>query len=140
MAVISSSHEEITLPRHHDLGDVGKVQVVLVHLGVTQGRSLGVHSLLLLADVGMVKNVQPLRVRGHDSVLDAVVHHLHKVSGAVGAAVQIAHARRCHPFLPAAPSGAVRGADSGCLSSRSEEKGAGSSRCTTSFSPPIIRQ
>src|SRR5712691_11226755 len=43
----------------------------------------------LLADVGGAKDTQALGVSGHDPVLDAVVHHLDEVPGAVRPAVQI---------------------------------------------------
>src|SRR6516162_5356373 len=45
--------------------------------------------MLPLADVGVLQNVEPLRVRGHQPVLDAVVHHLHEVAGAGRSAVEV---------------------------------------------------
>ena len=72
------------------LGDVAQVEVVLVVLGVAQGRRLGVDLVVLLADVGGAQDAQSLGVGGHDAVLDAVVDHLDEVAGAVRPAVQIA--------------------------------------------------
>src|SRR5581483_10544619 len=46
------------------------------------------------AGVGMLEEVQTLRIRGHHAVLDAVVHHFDEVPGAVRTAVQIAHLGR----------------------------------------------
>ena len=73
-----------------DLGDVGQVQIVLVVLGVAQRRGFGIDGALLLAGVGVAKDVQPLRVGGHDAVLDAVVDHLDEVARAARTAVQVA--------------------------------------------------
>ncbi len=39
----------------------------------------------------MTQYRQPLRVRGHERVLDPVVHHLHEVARARRAAVQVSH-------------------------------------------------
>jgi len=58
MAVRSSSHEAMTLPRRHTSA-MSAMSGCMVVLGVTQRRSLGVHGLLLLARVGMVHDVQP---------------------------------------------------------------------------------
>src|SRR5438552_13769154 len=46
--------------------------------------------MLLLADIGGSQHAQSLGVGGHDSVLDSVVHHLYKMAGPVGTAVQVA--------------------------------------------------
>ena len=73
-----------------DLGDVGQVQVVLVVLGVAQRRGFGIDGALLLAGVGVAEDIQPLRVGGHDAVLDAVVDHLDEVARAARTAVQVA--------------------------------------------------
>src|SRR5580704_14258889 len=45
---------------------------------------------MLFADVGVLQDVEPFRVRGHQAVLDAVVYHLYEVAGTRGAAVEIA--------------------------------------------------
>ena len=47
-------------------------------------------SCSLLADVGVAQDAESLGVGGHEAVLDAVVHHLDEMAGAVGPAVQIA--------------------------------------------------
>jgi hypothetical protein len=44
----------------------------------------------LFADVGVTQDVETLGIRGHQTVLNSVVHHLDEVSGAVGTAVQVA--------------------------------------------------
>ena len=73
-----------------DLGDLGDVEVVLVELGLAQRRGLGVDHVVVLADVGVLDDVQALGERGHHAVLDPVVDHLHEVPGAGRAAVQVA--------------------------------------------------
>src|SRR5207253_796081 len=50
----------------------------------------GVGGTRLLADVGVPEDVQPLRVRRHEAVLDAVVDHLHEMAGTTRAAVEVA--------------------------------------------------
>ena len=72
------------------LGDVPQIEVVLVVLGVAQRRRLGVDRVLLLADVGVAQDAQPLGIGRHEAVLDAVVDHLDEVAGAGRPAVQIA--------------------------------------------------
>ena len=77
--------------------------------------------------------LKPLRVGGHDPVLDAVVDHLDEVSGAVGAAMQITQ------FGGAVELLAARRARQVPLPGASVEKIG--SRCFTTFSsPPIIMQ
>src|SRR5262245_9028346 len=71
------------------LGDLARVAIVLVVLGMPQRSRLGVDVAMLLAGVRVVQDVEPLGVRGHEAVLDAVVHHLHEVPGAVRTAVQV---------------------------------------------------
>src|SRR4029077_5023848 len=41
-------------------------------------------------DIGRAHNAQSLRISGHDAVFDPVMHHLDKVAGPVGPAVQVA--------------------------------------------------
>ena len=80
-------------------------------LRVAKGRGFGVDLVGVLADVGLAKNVEPLRVGGHDTVFDAVMHHLDEVAGAVRPAVQVTPlggaARLLHPGVrgmsPATP-------------------------------------
>ena len=59
-------------------------------LGITQWSGLRVNFALTLADVGGAQHGQSFGIGGHDSVLDAVVDHLHEVAGAVRTAVQVA--------------------------------------------------
>ena len=47
-------------------------------------------SRLVLADVRVFQDVEPFRVRGHEAVLDPVVHHLDEVAGAIRPAVEVA--------------------------------------------------
>ena len=53
-------------------------------------RGLRVHGALAAARVGVREDVEALGVGGHEPVLDAVVHHLHEVPGAVRPAVVVA--------------------------------------------------
>ena len=71
------------------LGDVAKVEVVLVVLGVPQRRRLGIDGARSPSNVGGAQHAQPFGVGGHDAVLDPVVHHLDEMAGAVRSAVQI---------------------------------------------------
>ena len=89
-AARSSSHEAITLPRRQTSAMSAQVQVERVVLGVAQRRRLGIDGASMCARVGVVQDVQPLRIRGHHAVLDAVVDHLHEVAGAARAAMQVA--------------------------------------------------
>ncbi len=72
------------------LGDLGGVDGELVELRLLQGRHFGGVLGLMYARVGMLEDVQTLGERGHDAVLDAVVHHLHEVAGPGRTAVQVA--------------------------------------------------
>src|SRR5262245_12436613 len=66
---------------------------------IAERRCLGIDSSLLLADVCGPQNSQSFRISCHDSVLDSVMNHLHKVTCAVRTAVQISLLRRAgHPF------------------------------------------
>ena len=115
---------EIEQPRGDDaaapphLGDLPEIEVVLVELGIRQGRRLRVGGALLVADVGVPEDVEALGVRGHQPVLDSVVHHLHEVAGAARPAAQIAMLRRRGR---AAASGRARGRVDGG-SERSEDR------------------
>ena len=62
----------------------------MIVLRITQRRSFRISLVLLLARIRILQYPQPFGVRRHDSILDPVVHHLHKVAGAVGSAVQLA--------------------------------------------------
>src|SRR2546425_8771361 len=76
-------------PASPHLGDVGQVEVVLIVLGIAQRRRLGVDLVAPLADVRGAQDAEPLGVRGHDAVLDAVVDHLDEVAAAARSAVEI---------------------------------------------------
>ena len=45
--------------------------------------------MLPLSDIGGVKNTKPFGIGSHHAVFNSVVHHLHKMTGAVRAAVQV---------------------------------------------------
>ena len=82
------------------LGYLADIDVVLVVLGVPQRRRLGVDGALRVADIGVVEDVEPLGVGGHDAVLDAVVDHLDEVPRAVRPAVQVALLGRARARFP----------------------------------------
>ena len=102
-------------------------------LGVAQRRGFGIDGPLLLAGVGVMEDVQPLRVGGHDAVLDAVVDHLDEVAGAARPAVQVAVFGGAAAFSRPGVRGAasIPGARAAKIGSR---------RRTAASSPPIIRQ
>src|SRR5215510_7314630 len=56
---------------------------------VAQRCRLGIDLMFLLADIGGLQDAQAFGVCGHDAVLDAVMDHLDKVTGAIGAAMQV---------------------------------------------------
>src|SRR5262245_48888393 len=60
---------------------------------IPKRRGLGVDGAALLADVGMLQNVEALSVRRHQAVFDAVVHHLDEMPGAARSTMQIAFLR-----------------------------------------------
>ena len=94
-----------------DLCDRGDVELVLVVVGLSQGRRLGVRFLRVEADVRMLEDVQPLGICLHEAVLDPVVDHLHEVPCTRRAAVQPALLLGCR--IPRAPRGADSGVDTG---------------------------
>src|ERR1700722_14034548 len=73
-----------------DFGDIREIEIVLIVFGVAQRRGLGVDCVILLANVGGAQDSHAFGVRGHNSVLDSVVHHLHKVSRSAWSAVKVA--------------------------------------------------
>ena len=89
-----------------------------------------------LPTFGVPQDVEALGVGGHEAVLDAVVHHLHEVPGAVRAAVQVAllgrAAARSRPGRRAAPrprrARASRRAGRGAARPRPRRRSSGSSR------------
>ena len=104
-------------------------------LGVAQRRGLGVDcSWSACAGVGLAQDVEALGVGGHHAVLDAVVHHLDEVPGAVRAAVQVA-------VLGGAGVGPCGPGCGGAASTPGASvRKIGSRRLTGFASPPIIRQ
>src|SRR5262245_36148298 len=58
-------------------------------LGMAQWCRLSVGRLLFLAHVGVAQDAEALGVSGHNAVFDAIVDHLDKMAGAVGAAMQV---------------------------------------------------
>src|SRR5262249_27213948 len=66
---------------------------------VAQRCRLGIDLMFLLADIGGLQDAQAFGVCGHDAVLDAVMDHLDKVTGAIGAAMQITLLRGTANFL-----------------------------------------
>ena len=88
-AVRSSSQDLMTLPRRHTSAHRGRVDLVLVELGVLERSGLGVDSCISCRCRRCGGCSGPRRTR-HDPVLDPVVDHLHEVAGAVLAAVEVA--------------------------------------------------
>ena len=72
---------------------------------------LGIGLALLLADVGVAQDVQALGIGRHHAVLDAVVDHLHEVTGTVRPAMQEALLGRAR--VAAAPARALDAAGAG---------------------------
>ena len=132
-AVRSSSHDAITLPRRQTSAIVGadrnRIDSARDRAAAwSRRRARGA-----LADVGVLQDVESLGVGRHQAVLDAVVHHLHEVARAARAAVQIAALGGS--AAPLAPGVAASVPTPGASVAK-----IGSSRRTTSASPPIIRQ
>ena len=116
------------------LGDVRHVEIVLV---VARDRAAGSSRrrsrAACLPALACLQDIQALGIGGHDPVLDAVVHHLDEVPGAVRSAMQIAVLGRAADLV--APGRARCRPDPGCQ--RCED---GSRRCDRPVSPPIIWQ
>src|SRR5680860_1000179 len=75
-------------------------------LRMQQRRRLGISARDVFAHVRVAKQIQPLRVCSHHSVLNPVMHHFDEVSGTAGAAVKIAQRSG---FQPGAVSALSRG-------------------------------
>ena len=95
------------------LGHLGDVDVVLIGPRVAQRGGLRVDGLGYLAGIGVLDDAEPLGDRGHHSVFDPVVHHLHEMPCAAGPAVQVpvgsGAARPVRPGVGSAwPSGGDR--------------------------------
>jgi hypothetical protein len=54
---------------------------------------------MLLADIGVLENVQAFGVGGHQAIFNSVVHHLHEMAGAGWATVEIALFGSARSFL-----------------------------------------
>src|SRR5262249_60656577 len=72
------------------LGDIRKVELVLVVLAIAQRGGLGVDDVFLCADIGRLENPQSLGVGSHHAVFDPVVHHLDEMAAAARPAMQVA--------------------------------------------------
>src|SRR5258706_15534696 len=79
---------------------VGEIEIVLVVLGIAQRRGFGIGFMMLLADIGMLKDIEAFCVSGHQPIFDSVVDHFHEMSGTGGAAVEIAFFGGAACFLP----------------------------------------
>src|SRR5215831_14470896 len=99
-------------PTPPDLRHLCRVDLVLVELWLLERRGLGVRRARPQPRIRVLDDVQPLRVRGHDPVLDAVVDHLHEMPGAVRAAVVVAVLGRLGLIRP--PGRTRRRVDSRC--------------------------
>ena len=86
---VRSSSQEETTPSPPELGDRAHIEVVRVVLRVREGRRLGVLILSHKPGIGMVEQVEALRIRCHQAVLDPVVDHLHEVTRAAPTAVEV---------------------------------------------------
>ena len=89
-AVKSRSHEPITLPRRHTSAMSGSGNSYFKTPGGATARSLRPQPPQRLPMSAFLKNIYSFGNGGHHPVLYAVVDHFYKMSGAVGAAVQIA--------------------------------------------------
>ena len=118
-AVRSSSHDPMTLPRRHSSATSGEVELVPVMRRLAQRGGLRVHLRGVLPDRGAAQDVEPLGVRRHHPVLDAVVDHLDEVAGTRGSAVQVAVLGGAAPRRPAGRRGG--GGDAG--GERCEDRG-----------------
>ena len=127
--------DQVDEPRADDraaapyLGHLSHVDVVLVGLGVSQWRGLGVDLLTAFARIGVLDDAQSLGDGRHHPVLHAVVDHLDEVPGAVRAAVQIALGRR------AVACGSAPGVGAALPIPGAIVLKIGSRRCTTSGLP-----
>src|SRR6478672_8404344 len=70
-------------------------------LRIAQRRRLCIYFAITLACVSAFQNTKTFRIRGHDSILDPVMDHLHEMAGAVRPAMQIALFGRPAKFVAA---------------------------------------
>src|SRR4029453_11645477 len=97
-------------PASPHLGDVGQIEVVLVGLGIAQGRRLGVDGMAPLADVGGAQDAQPLGGGAHVAVFYSFVPHLDEVPASVWSAVEVPSLGGAADGLPPRRAGDVTGA------------------------------
>ena len=94
----------------------------------------------LLANVGVVEDVQAFGVSGHGAVLDPIVDHLHEVAGAGRPAVQIAVFGGAAHLLPPrrARAVAIPGARAAKIGSRRRTAAvvAADHQAVSAFHPP----
>src|SRR5690606_37656661 len=65
-------------------------KLILVVLGIPQWACLGIGGDLLEANASTLQDVEAFGVGSHETILDAVVHHLHEMPGTRWSAMQIA--------------------------------------------------
>src|SRR5438552_17984978 len=70
-------------------------------LRIPQWRRLGIYFAFTLACVSAFQNTVTFRIRGHDSILDPVMDHLHEMAGAVRSAMQVTLFGRPAKFVAA---------------------------------------
>src|SRR5262249_10764488 len=78
---------------------IPQVEVILVMLRIPQRSRFRVCRTLLLADIGVAQNTEAFRKSRHHAVLDPVVDHLHEMTAAIRAAVQVTELRRATSLL-----------------------------------------
>src|SRR6202789_1423202 len=57
--------------------------------GVSQRSGFGILGALVLADIGVIQNIQPFGVGRHDAIFDSVMHHFDEMARARRSAMQI---------------------------------------------------
>src|SRR6478672_11747060 len=70
-------------------------------LRIAQRRRLCIYFAITLACVSAFQNTKTFGIRGHDSVLDPVMDHLHEMAGAVRPAMQVTLFGRPAKFVAA---------------------------------------
>src|SRR5687768_11975950 len=72
-----------------NFGDIGEVEVVAVVFGMAQRRRFSIGGVVQLTNVRVMQYVESFGICSHQTVLNSVMHHLHKMTGTSGAAMQI---------------------------------------------------
>src|SRR5205823_13248533 len=70
-------------------------------LRIPQWRRLGIYFAFTLACVSAFQDADTFCIRGHDSILDPVMDHLHEMAGAVRSAMQVTLFGRSAKFVAA---------------------------------------